>query len=478
MNENENKSIPEDNSDITNRSNGSEDAKAFGFEWTDGENGTAEGHDVNAPEENDQPNPDTEAEKEASKPESVDADVSRPNASASSVQNPQKPSTLLKLSCILSGTAMLLLLVFAIGVFSGLFPSKLGGSVFSSVSSLGETDPDSSASPDLIEEVMTSVVIVQSRNLTGISTGTGIIISNDGYIITNYHVIENGGDDVTVALFGDDAAIPAAVVGYKETDDIAVLKIERAGLRPATFADSSSVRYGEKVYAIGTPEGAEFGWSVTQGIVSCPDRQLMMYDSEGILEKKMRVIQTDASVNHGNSGGPLVNVRGEVVGIVTLKLSSSSGMGFALPSDGVLIDVEAILRYGNADNVDSGISSKRPLIGITGVGVTGNTFYENIEENGQTSIKVVDEAYAKENADKTFYAEITGVYVSATSKGLDAASKVLPGDIITEINGNSVTNIYEVMDIINRYDGGDKVTIKYYRNGNYFTVDITLGTQS
>jgi S1-C subfamily serine protease len=152
-------------------------------------------------------------------------------------------------------------------------------------------------------------------------------------------------------------------------------------------------------------------------------------------------------------------------------------MGFALPSSGVLKNVTSIIEFGHADNIDSGISKSRPLIGITGVGVAKDTWYKNVVSAAGTSIEKVDEAYAKLHPDTTFYAAITGVYVSATNPDLNAAQYIQINDIITEINGIPVTNIYEVMDIINQYDGGDSVSVKYYRNGVYNTVDVILGNE-
>jgi serine protease Do len=324
---------------------------------------------------------------------------------------------------------------------------------------------------------MNSVVIVSAQSSLGKSTGTGIVISKNGYIVTNYHVVEKS-DEISVKLRGASEATPATLVGYSEVDDVAVLKILATNLTPATFAKSDSCRVGDKVYAIGTPEGELYGWSVTQGIISCPDREILIYDNEGILIKKMNVVQTDASVNQGNSGGPLVNARGEVVGIITLKLSGSAGMGFAIPSDGALKDIEAIIKSGNADNVDSGISKGRPLLGITGVGVEGGKWYQDITTDEGSMIKEVTESFARQNPDSTFYAEKNGVRVSALTEGLDAAGKLDVGDIITAIDGETVYNIYQVMDIINRHNGGDTVTVSYWRNGQTHSANITLGTQA
>ncbi len=424
--------------------------------------------------ENKQPEENAPSEQESQETKAFNWEWSDNNENAGKEKS-GKQARSLAIPSILSACSVILLLLFAASLMLGIFPINGKEVVFIGVSDGGATDPEADASPELIEDFLNSVVVVTGRTLTGTSTGTGVIISENGYIVTNHHVIEDA-DDIAVKLYGEDISVKASIVGFHADDDVAVLKIDRQGLRAASFADSDSVRYGEKVYAIGNPEGVEFAWSVTQGIVSCPLRELMIYDSEGILEKKMNVVQTDASVNHGNSGGPLINVRGEIVGIITLKRTDSAGMGFALPADGVAIDVAAIIETGNADNVNSGISLPRPLLGITGVGVQADTYYKNIITNGQSGIEAVTEEYAKANPSNTFYAAITGVYVSAVSSSSDASKHLKEGDTLTEINGTPVSNIYDVMDIINQYNGGDTVTVRYYRDGKYYTAQLKLRT--
>jgi len=430
-----------------------------------------------AEEPTEETNGETTAEepKEDTQPEAEAEEPKNEKQGAKEVKGKPKKDRALHLSCILSACSIFLLVAFALSLMLGIFPISGYRVINIGTSNLGPTDPSSEASAELLEDFLNSVVVVTGRATSSISTGTGVIISKDGYIVTNYHVI-NDAETVSVRLYGEKMSVPAQVVGFHVDDDVAVLKIDRTGLRAAPFADSDDVRYGEKVYAVGNPEGEEFSWSITQGIVSSPRRQLMIYNNEGVLEKKMNVVQTDASVNHGNSGGPLINVRGEIVGIVTLKRSDSAGMGFALPADGVRADVIAIIETGNADNANSGISMPRPLLGITGVGVIEKTYYKNVITDGQSAIEVVDEAYAKKHPLTTFYAAVSGVYASAVSEGADAAKYLKENDIITEVNGNPVATIYDVMDIVNEFNGGDKVTIKYYRNGKYRTVEVTLRT--
>ena len=381
------------------------------------------------------------------------------------------------LAIILSAVSVLLAGAVLACSALGIFPLNgiSAGSVNLQISGNGPVEYENyESSPDMLEDVMNSVVMIGTKSVGGSGVGTGIILSADGYIATNYHVVEDAAA-IKVYTYGGQT-FDATLVGFKKSDDVAVLKVNATSLRPAVFAKSKDCRVGERVYAIGSPEGEDFGWSVTQGIVSCADREIKIYDNEGILEKKMYVIQTDASVNPGNSGGPLVNARGEVLGIVTLKLAESAGMGFAIPSDGALELITAIIETGNADNVNSSVSSGRPLIGITGVGVEANKWYENYTDGVNSGVRVVDEQYAKNNPNTTFFAEVTGVHVSATTEGLDAANKLKTNDIITKVNGIQVTNIYEVMAIINKLNGGDTVKITYYRNKQYSEVTITLGT--
>lgn len=474
----------ENNINENGENNAGEDTQAFNWGWRAAEDSAenpAEEALEDTPEE-DTPEEDTpagekpaeEASAEEASAEEASCEEDKPTEEKPE-EKKEKKSHAINVAAILSACSIILLVAFALSIMLGIFP--LGGReiIEIGVSDLGQTQPNTEASVDLLEDSLKSVVLIQARTENSISTGTGVIISDKGYIVTNYHVIE-ATDTVTVQLYGEDIAIEAEVVGYHADDDVAVLKINKTGLRAAAFAKSDDVRYGERVYAIGNPEGAEYAWSIAEGIISSPRRQLMFYNSEGILEKKMNVVQTDAAVNHGNSGGPILNVRGEIVGIVTFKRTDVEGMGFALPADGVLIDVTAIIETGSAANVDSGIYMPRPLMGITGVGVKGNTYYKNVMNEGQSAIEEVSEAYAKANPKTTFYAPVAGVHVSLTSAGSDAAKYLKVNDVITEVNGKPVATIYDVMDIVNEFNGGDKITVTYYRDGKYSTVELTLKT--
>lgn len=420
------------------------------------------------------PSYDTSAQAEAS-PQETSATVECHKPEAVKTHKNKKGTCALILSIIAAALTLTTLTCSALGIFPLL--SGTGGIVNLQVSGSGSgKDPSDDTSSDMLEDVMNSVVLVKTTTASGSGVGTGIVLSADGYIATNYHVVDQA-KSITVTTYGNQI-LEAKPVGYSEVDDIAVLKVKADSLRPATFAKSSECRIGESVFAIGFPEGDEYGWSVTKGIVSCPEREIKIYDSEGILEKKMYVIQTDTSVNPGNSGGPLVNSRGEVLGIITLKLANSAGMGFAIPSDGALELITAIIETGSADSVTSAVTKGRPLIGITGVGVEAEKWYEPYTDGAKSGIREVDEEYAKANPDTTFYAPIKGVHVSTTNSKLDSASKLKTNDIITKVNGIEVTNIYQVMDIVNKHNGGDVVEIVFYRDGKYHTVNVTLGTDT
>ena len=492
MNDNENKINGGEDIDRTppSESEESQATRAFSWSYTDGDESASKASDESPAEANgDTPDEalteehkspeesatESEDEQDTERAKEAEADPAKGNKESDEGRRSTVNPALI-IATAMSGCAIILLLSIVLVSALGLFPSGNGNVVFIPVAS-PSTPEDHEISSDMLEEFMDSVVIIKAYYESGGSVGTGIVISENGYIVTNHHVIENS-EKIYVWLYGEETPLTATVIGFKEMDDIAVLKINKTGLRPATFAKSSQCRVGERVYAVGTPEGDEFGWSVTQGIISCPLREIKLYKKDGTLEKKMNVIQTDASVNPGNSGGPLINSRGEVVGIITLKLSNSAGMGFALPSDGTLFNVESIIRKGHANDVNSGISVGRPLIGITGVGVQAETWYENVMQDGALSIKEVTEIYAASHTATTFYAAVSGVYVSDTNKSLDAAGKLQIGDIITKVNNIEVANIYAVMDIINEFSGGDTVSVTFYRGGDYRSVEITLGTET
>ncbi len=325
-----------------------------------------------------------------------------------------------------------------------------------------------------VERAKHSVVVIEVKTENGGGTGTGIVMTADGYIATNHHVID--GATAVKVTFYDGTVVAAEVIGSSEMDDLGVIKVARNGLVPAVFAHSDECYVGQNVYAIGTPAGPDFAWTTTRGIISYKDREVKIYDDEdGTLLKKLRLLQTDAMVNPGNSGGPLINTKGEVVGVVSMKLSEGyEGIGFAIPSDGAVEILEAIKRDGHAGNVDSSLSHKRPMLGITGVFMDANVPYQILEDRIQA---LTPEEAAELPAGEVVVTEVAGIYVMAITPGMDAADKLQPGDIITAVQGIEITSMNDLMSIVNDYYAGDTVTLTVYRGTIYSPVDIVLSAQ-
>ena len=275
------------------------------------------------------------------------------------------------------------------------------------------------------------------RQVSGLSSGTGFFVSADGYVITNYHVIE-GGTKVTVTTHSEEE-YPAQIVGYEENNDLAVLKVEGENLPYATIGSSSDLLVGDQVVAIGNVLST-FASSLTVGYVSGVDR---VVDTQGVA---MNMIQTDVAINSGNSGGPLFNMKGEVVGITTAKFSGQSssgvsieGIGFAIPIDDVTGMVEDLKNYGY---------------------VTG----------AYLGVMVLDV-----DATAQYYGVPAGAYVESTTAG-GAADKggIMAKDIITEIGGYSVTSVSDLTRVLRKFKAGDQVSVEVYRNGQYKVLTLVL----
>ncbi len=285
----------------------------------------------------------------------------------SAVAAKRRRNGILVYSLVMTGVFLisfgLLIAVLIMGDSTG----QIGGLLRPGIS---ESDADDEAIAG-VEQAKHSVVVIEISTESGSGTGTGIIMTTDGYIATNHHVVD-GATQIRVTFY-DGTYAYATLVGSSEMDDLAVIKVGKSGLRAATFAYSEDCYVGQTVYAIGTPAGPQFAWTTTKGIISYKDREVKMYADDGTLQKKLRLLQTDANVNPGNSGGPLINTKGEVVGVVSMKLSEGyEGIGFAIPSDGAVEILEAIMKYGNADSINSSVSHKRPMLGIVGVYMNAN----------------------------------------------------------------------------------------------------------
>ncbi len=288
----------------------------------------------------------------------------------------------------------------------------------------------------------------QTTLTTATASGSGIIISEDGYILTNNHIVSTSSSEsyyevseatkVTVTLFNDETQYEAKIVGKDEQTDLAVIKIEKTGLSKAEFADSDNIKVGEFAMAVGNPLGLQS--SITCGVISAVNREVT--DTDG---KKFTLIQTDAAINSGNSGGALVNGEGKVIGINTLKLSGTGieGMGFAIPINSTTDITSQLIQYSKV---------KRPYIGISGMDL-----------NEQT---------AKANN------LVVGIYVKSVddfSAGEKAGIKI--GDVIIEADGKKVTSMDELNAIKNSHQIGDQMKIKVNREKQEKELTITLGEQ-
>ncbi len=381
--------------------------------------------------------------------------------------------SLIIMACVL-GTALMILVGALIYNMVATFPDAKENNITVNVivSDKGPTNPgDGYASPELLEEVKNSIVVVSAQSSTMSSFGSGFIISDDGYIVTNQHVID-GANDIWVDFYNG-TSLEARVVGQSVRDDIAVLKVSASDLPAITLAKSENSYVGEVVYAIGCPDSYDFAWSVTMGIISHTSRNVKIYDDDGKLEKTMNLIQTDVSVNPGNSGGPIINTRGEVVGIVTLKITNTEGMGFAIPIDGALEIINALITKGNADDVESSISAPRPMIGITCVGVSANKYYKRTS----TGIEEVTEGYANQRPDVCFYAPVGGICVLGLDEKYNAVGVLEVGDIIVSLDGSAVYNNNQFSYYLNNYKPGDKIELEVYRDGEYETVELVLAKE-
>ena len=300
------------------------------------------------------------------------------------------------------------------------------------------TPKDALTIPQVVEKVSPSVVGISCVASDGMYTGTGIILSEDGYIFTNAHVVD-GGSDFKVVLdksLGSET-YSAQLIGTDVQTDLAVLKIDKTGLPAAEFGTSGEMVVGEAAIVIGNPLGFELAGSVTAGIVSALDRKLTVEDRE------MNLIQTDASINHGNSGGPLINAYGQVVGITSVKINSTygEGLGFAIPIDDAMPIIEDLLKYGYVKG--------RPQLGIIGENVTEiYSQYYNIPQG--FIVRGVNENSAAEKA---------GIKVD---------------DIVIGINGQLITTIEEFNSIKANFKAGEQITISVYRDGEIIDFDVTL----
>ena len=275
---------------------------------------------------------------------------------------------------------------------------------------------------------------------TSAASGSGFILTGDGYVLTNYHVIESS-NSISVTLY-DGKSYDAVLIGYDESSDIAVLKIDAEGLTPVVLGDSDNLNVGDSVVAIGNPLG-ELTFSLTSGAVSALNREITLSNSV-----TMNLIQTDCAINSGNSGGALFNLYGEVIGITNAKYSGSGSgasidnIGFAIPINHVRGIVESIIENGYV---------AKPYIGVTVTDVSEETMGYGLPAGA--AVKAVSEDSPAEKA---------GLQVN---------------DIITAVNGKEISGRTGLSEAVSAASVGDTLTLTVYRQGNTISVDVTVGEQ-
>ncbi len=274
---------------------------------------------------------------------------------------------------------------------------------------------------------------------TSAASGSGFIITADGYILTNYHVVEDS-DSITVSLY-DGSSYSAALIGYDERNDVAVLKIEAEKLVPVVLGNSDNINVGDSVVAIGNPLG-ELTFSLTSGAISAKDREITM--STG---STMRLMQTDCAINSGNSGGALFNLYGEVIGITNAKYSSNSSseasidnIGFAIPINKARSIAESIIEKGYVSN---------PYIGVSVITVSSETQSYGLPQGA--AVKELDE------------------------NGPAAAAGLKVNDIITHLNGKAITGSSDLVSIVSNAAVGDILALTVYRQGSTLELSLTVG---
>ncbi len=299
-----------------------------------------------------------------------------------------------------------------------------------SLAPVGETEL---TAREIYDQVSPSVVGIRASVEDGMYLGTGIIMTEDGYIVTNAHVI--AGAQQANVVFSNNSRAEALLVGYDGETDLAVLKVDRHGLTPAVFGDSAQLRVGDAAYAIGNPLGEELRGTMTSGIISAIDRTV---DMDG---QSMTLIQTNAALNSGNSGGALINAAGQVVGITNMKMMSEwetiEGLGFAVPSAMAKLVVDQIIAEGSY--------AGRPIMGVT---VTDHFDFNDLPD---------------------------GAEVMSVKEGTDALGKLYTGDVIVGANGETVQCVDDLLRIKDRMAVGEELSLQVWTGGaNGRMLEVTL----
>lgn len=269
--------------------------------------------------------------------------------------------------------------------------------------------------------------------------GTGIIVDSNGYILTNSHVVSDGDATKVNVLFSDGSDIDGKVIWYDSQMDLAIVKVDKTGLTAAELGDSDDVEVGDISIAIGNPLGLDLQKSVTQGIISGLDRTISTSQSTNMTG----LIQTDASINSGNSGGPLLNEKGQVIGINTAKASQGEGLGFAIPINTAKTIIEEVIKDGNYEKVTLGIKG--------------------------TDLETYEQAVGQDLTGDS------GVYVvEVTSVSSAEKAKMAAGDIIIKVGDTEITSMNDLNKALYGYSSGDKTEVTVLRNGKEQKLTVTF----
>ena len=369
----------------------------------------------------------------------------------------RKPSVFLSISCLILAASILISAILT----SMPQASVAGGTTISGgvaervvyVNGSGDAE-EALAVEAAVAKMLPSTVTILVSTARGSGVGSGVILTSDGYIATNHHVVD-GKDTIAVRLYGGKRYI-AVLVASDPISDLALLKINATGLTPAEWGDSSTLLVGETVMAIGTPTGLAYSETVTRGIISCQSRPVKHKKDDGTLDYTLLMVQTDASVNPGNSGGALIDRNGQVIGIVANKTVFyengtayyADGMGLAIPSNAAKAILDALKNGEQIDRSAFLIPAAR--LGISGQNVSRETGYA-----------------------------ATGVLVTGhNGSAYDASRKLEEGDVIVRMDSMRVTSIAEVLTLLEDYAPGTAITITVVRNGMEMQVDVILGSDA
>lgn len=327
--------------------------------------------------------------------------------------------------------------------------SLLVGTLLLASQNTPETSMPTSSTAFTVTEVSEMVnpgtVLIYASTETSSGYGTGFFVRENGYIVTNYHIIE-GASSITVTLYSGEE-LKAETLWFSSVDDLALIKVEGKGFPTLAIGNSDEVKVGDMAIAVGNPAGNLCPWTTTQGIISAVDREVTVEGVRSIADLTM--LQTDAQVNPGNSGGPLCNDRGEVIGIVARKMTNYEGLGMAIPINGAMEFINAYLTVGNTSHVVSKLSKVRPVIGIQAASV-------------KKGDPITDDFQAPRDC----------VLVVSVTEGGSADGILEAGDLILSANGKAVSGMDDLKEILYACKIGDTLTLQVNRFGTKLNLTV------